>query len=74
MVDALVLHNLIRTLVDRTTSDHDRWLLRLTILQVVNVEATAEALAFLGNTTVEKTLGAMAVLQADGLAQFDPRV
>jgi hypothetical protein len=60
------LRNIIRILVDPKTSDQDRWLMRLTLLQVAGVEATTEALAYLGNTTPEKVMGAMAVLQTDG--------
>lgn len=61
----------IRALVNPHTTDRDRWLLRLTLLQLANVEPTAEALAFLGNTTPDKAAGAMAVLQVDGLVDFE---
>lgn len=58
-------------LVDPRTTDQDRWLLRVAILQASRVEPTPEALAFIGNTTIEKAVGAMGVLQADGFVRHE---
>lgn len=65
------LRGLIHTLVNPRNTEQDRWLLRLALLQEAGVEPTPEALAFLGNTTIDKARGAMAVLQAENLAEFE---
>lgn len=62
--------DLVRRITDPDVSDQDRWLLRLALLEAAGVNATPEALAFIGNTTVEKARGAMSVLQADGQVGF----
>lgn len=65
------IETMIRTLVDPATTDKDRWLLRLAILELAHVDPTPEALAFIGNTTIEKAVGAMGVLQADGFVRHE---
>lgn len=61
---------LIRVLVDPDTAEQDRWLTRLALLQLADVEPTTEALAFLAGSTPERAMGAMAVLQTEGKVSF----
>lgn len=61
---------MVRVICDPRTSDQDRWVMRLALLQLAGVEPTTEALAFIGNTTPEKAMGAMAVLQSEGLVGY----
>lgn len=69
-IGRLSMDGLVQTIVNPETTESQRWLCRLALLQMADVRPTPEALAFIGNTTVEKARGAMAVLQADGLAEF----
>lgn len=62
---------IVRLLASPETEDHDRWILRVALLELADVEPTTEALASLAGSTPERATGAMAVLQAEGLVSFE---
>lgn len=65
------LKELVRLLADTKTGEHDRWLLRVALLELAGVEPTTEALASLAGATPDRARGAMAVLQTEGLIRFE---
>jgi hypothetical protein len=65
------LPDVIKRLADPQTEEKDRWVLRLALLELANVEPTTEALASLAGVAPERAMGAMAVLQTEGLVSFE---